>query len=168
MSNLLQVLFLRKQVIFIRTTCTPTHYVPNDIVDIYEHPCYILLTIAIEWITYSGGNRMNERESSFFMAIRLNWVEWSYISPPDARFLTCQIKEKLSVGEMRQIFGLKVTLCWNSTPFQRALFIIIELYTYDLSDWLNVECLCGGTWFTELKDYFYSTCTLFTFTSKRK
>lgn len=105
---------------------------------------------------------------SFFMAIRLNWVEWSYLSLPDARFLTCQIKEKLSVGEIRQISGWR----WLSVGIQhhfRDPFSLLLSYThYDLLDWLNVECLCGGTWFTEPKAYYYSTCTLFTFTSKSK
>lgn len=102
------------------------------------------------------------------MATQLNGVEWSYLSPPDSRFLTYQIKEKLSVGEMRQISGWR----WLSVGIQHHFgepFSLLLSYTpYDLSDWLNVECSCGGTWFTEPKAYSYSACALFTFTSESK
>lgn len=110
--------------------------------------------------------RMNERNPSFFMAIQLNEVKWSYLSLADARFLTCQIKEKLSVGEMRHIWGWR----WLSTGirqhFRKPFSLLLSYTPYDLSDWLNVECSCGGTWFTEPESY--SHLLVFTCTSKSK
>lgn len=76
------------------------------------------------------------------MATRLNGVEWSYLSPPDSHFVTCQIKEKLSVGEMRQISGWRWLSVGIRHHFRKPFSLLLSYTPYDLSNWLSV-CVAG-------------------------
>lgn len=100
------------------------------------------------------------------MVTQLNEVKWSYLSLADARFLKCQIKEKLSVGEMRRISGWRWLSIGIRQLFRKPFSLLLSYTPYDLSDWLNVERSCGRTWLTEHESYSYSACSLFT--SKNK
>lgn len=101
-------------------------YVLNDTVDINEYPWNSFdFNYRCKVNNIQRGWMNRELIKGILSSWPYNWMNWSFPSLTDAWFLTCQIKEKLSVGEMR----LKVTLHCNLTDFQKVLFIIIQLYT---------------------------------------
>lgn len=96
-----------------------------------------------------------------------DWIEWSgHISRPlMPDFSHVRLRKSFLWEKWGRYLGWR----WLSVGIQHHFsepFSLLLSYTHMTVR--LIECLCGGTWFTELKDYFYSTCTLFTFTSKSK